>query len=408
MRFSGVARLTSFFSIDAVAGFTGRVSDPKRPYLPELIGLRGIAILVVVCGHLFERILRFDDVASPLTDFEKNILIRLATPFSGCCIFFCISGFSLLTFLLRRTRSPDRQSIIEYSRRRIIRLCPPYFIVLIVTFLFLTTTGYIPVGTNHFFTQPSSLTVSLLAGLAFSHDLLFGTFPRLFPPGWFLETQFQFYLIGPAMWLLYLQIPAGKKRLAVGLFFLIACSAVSLLATHYGPKAMERSIIAFMPYFWTGAFIADVRLLPKDDPLDNKLRACRWFGWSGLAALLVLGVPLWDPALELAARIACLATIFYATFIDGTSLQRAMNDRWLTRIGIASYSIYLVHLQVLQVVTPLLVNIFKDSTILQIVAVCGLFGILAVMAASVLFYWLVERPCVAVVSPGAASSGSLG
>ena len=41
------------------ARFQGRLSDPRRVHLPELLGLRGVAILIIVCGHLPQRICPF-------------------------------------------------------------------------------------------------------------------------------------------------------------------------------------------------------------------------------------------------------------------------------------------------------------------------------------------------------------
>jgi peptidoglycan/LPS O-acetylase OafA/YrhL len=53
------AMLHRYIGVAAVPGFQGRLSDPRPVHLPELLGLRGVAILIIVCGHLLHRICPF-------------------------------------------------------------------------------------------------------------------------------------------------------------------------------------------------------------------------------------------------------------------------------------------------------------------------------------------------------------
>jgi peptidoglycan/LPS O-acetylase OafA/YrhL len=350
--------------------------------------------MMVVCGHLLQRVERFYDDTF-LSDFEKNLFAILATPFSGCCIFFCVSGYSLMLFLHSKLRTIDRSVIFLYIERRILRLYPPYFIIISLTYLYVVITHYTPVGTNQFFVRPNSLTVSLLASLSLAHDLIFGTFPRMFPPGWFVETQCQFYVIGPLIWVLYLKLPAGSIRLNIGIIFLVICSAVSVLIEHNELRHVAYSVINFMPYFWMGALLADLQLSAKAGSPNCAPRNSWSIGWCGLAALILLGKPLDSAILELTARIVCLVIVFRAALVVGTTFQRLLVSRWLTRVGVACYSIYLVHLQILQIMTPMIVHTFERTSMLLVIAICGVCGLSIVAAISAVFYWLIERPCVA-------------
>jgi hypothetical protein len=89
------ARFSRYVGVGAVPGYQGRISDRKRVHLPELLGLRGVAIMIIVCGHLLQRVERFYGDA-PLTPFEKSFFDVLATPHTGCLMLFCISGYTLL------------------------------------------------------------------------------------------------------------------------------------------------------------------------------------------------------------------------------------------------------------------------------------------------------------------------
>jgi peptidoglycan/LPS O-acetylase OafA/YrhL len=96
-------------------------------------------------------------------------------------------------------------------------------------------------------------------------------------------------------------------------------------------------------------------------------------------------------------RLACLVIIFTAARTPGAGLQRVMVSRWLARIGVASYSIFLLHLQVLQVVTPIVTAAAGQVPILPLTAMCGLCDLSAVALACCVFYWVIERPFIAAL-----------
>jgi peptidoglycan/LPS O-acetylase OafA/YrhL len=123
-------------------------------------------------------------------------------------------------------------------------------------------------------------------------------------------------------------------------------------------------------------------------------------GLCALGALIVLGEPLRNPILQLTAQMVCLAIVFQAAAVEGDSLRRVLLNRWLTRIGVASYSIFLVHLQILQILTPLItkLDVTRNVSLAPLVATCAVIGIPTVLAAALVFYWLIERPLVAAVN----------
>jgi hypothetical protein len=79
------AMLHRYIGVAAVPGFQGRLSDPRPVHLPELLGLRGVAILIIVCGHLLHRICPFqtelDGVTGPGLPSKRA---ALATALFGC------------------------------------------------------------------------------------------------------------------------------------------------------------------------------------------------------------------------------------------------------------------------------------------------------------------------------------
>src|SRR5512144_2577839 len=85
-----------------------------RSYYPALDGLRGIAIILVICCHNFDFIpyLRFGWI--------------------GVDLFFVLSGF-LITDILLQTRD-DKNYLQNFYLRRILRIFPLYYGVLLLFF----------------------------------------------------------------------------------------------------------------------------------------------------------------------------------------------------------------------------------------------------------------------------------
>lgn len=86
--------------------------------------------------------------------------------------------------------------------------------------------------------------------------------------------------------------------------------------------------------------------------------------------------------LPLFAQIFCLGLIVSAAFVESSGFRRVIVDRWLARIGVASYSIYLFHLQVLHLLEPILVKTFAGSpvpVVVTVFVVCGLSAVDAIV-----------------------------
>src|SRR4051794_29901788 len=83
-----------------------------REHYPELDGVRGVAILLVLGQHAPTR---------PLID-----------GFVGVTVFFCLSGYLITTLLVRELRS-GTIDVRAFYQRRAARLCPALGVVVAVT-----------------------------------------------------------------------------------------------------------------------------------------------------------------------------------------------------------------------------------------------------------------------------------
>ncbi|RYC28893.1 acyltransferase [Lichenibacterium minor] len=385
------SRFNTYLSISAAKDHVGRPSNPKAGYRPELTGLRGLAIMIVVIGHLFERVWRFYG-DNRISSFEHQILSFIATPFTGCCIFFSLSGYSLM-LTLKNGRDPFEAGWFKtYGLRRLLRLWPPYAILLVSTYLVLTATRYNPPQTPSFHSGPTSLTLSLLASLALFHDIAFGTFPRLFPPGWFIEDQFQFIITGPVLWSLYGRLPFGLIRMVIGALLVLDFTMLAAFSHDRGSQNIQYALIAFLPYFATGAYMADIHLnVPRRSSNVKLWSIC---GYCALVTLMMIGMPFDDQFVQTSLRIGCLLILIGVSCRAGTGLQRMTASRWMGRLGAISYSVFLVHLQVLELVIPRIVETCDRFGLIPVLIISSGCGIGAVLVVAAPFYWFVERPWV--------------
>src|SRR5689334_3132541 len=93
--------------------------------IPELDGIRGLAILLVLAWHYL--FLRFAPTAPPSA---RPVWSVFALTWSGVDLFFVLSGFLIGGILLRCRDSPNYFK--TFYIRRACRIVPAYFLVLII------------------------------------------------------------------------------------------------------------------------------------------------------------------------------------------------------------------------------------------------------------------------------------
>lgn len=368
-------------------------------YRPEVDGLRFLAIAIVVVGHFVERALRF----FPSVAEQRDTLIVefLSRPGLGVHLFFCVSGFILAGQAMRSPHGPLTGAFLRgYFSRRVLRIEPPYLILLALTFAAITLTGFRPQNTNHFGGPPESLTASLFGSIFYLHGLIWGSFPRLFPPGWSLEIEVQFYLLAPLLFFLYFSLTRAWARGLCGAALLVA----GALAATYPPRALGGldvyySLLRFFQFFWLGILLAHGReaIAAAMSRIPTPL-----VGAAGFFALFVfLAVPntsdnpatLAALAHELGLRtlsLAATATMFACVLAPASAFRSFCAHPWISLIGGACYSIYLTHLQTLQFVTGQIAKRAPDSP-LAAIALYGAFEILLVLAVGLAYYAVIER-----------------
>ena len=365
-------------------------------YRPEIDGLRFFAIAIVVVGHLVQRVDRFLPGFRAAADASAVVAHLRIGPGLGVYLFFAISGFIIATQARKAKTSPLSGRFLKaYFGRRVLRIEPPYVVLLVATWLMLALSHYQPEGTQQFFTEPDSLNVSLLSSLFYAHDLVWGTFPRLFPPGWSLEVEVQFYISAPLLFALWFRTKGTTSRVLFATVVMAATTLVSAcVPERIGPLFVYFSILRFFPLFWLGVVLADLKDWLTHCTEDQSAIGLTALGWLGLTSFAFL--PEVPDTLTTGLLIRCvmylsIASMFVSAFAPRSGFRRFCARPWIALIGGACYSIYLVHIQLLQAMTLI---VAKRAPSLSFPGALGVMAleIAVVIVAGLTFYALIERP----------------
>ncbi len=239
-------------------------------YLPEIDGIRFLAIVLVVLFHthgyfIGKTTMKFiDDPAS-----YGLLHTFLTNGDRGVELFFVLSGFILcLPFAHHYINHGKKVQLKKYYLRRVTRLEPPYFIAMTTIFLLSILMHTHPIAV---------LTPSWLASLIYSHNIIYHHTPLLTVVAWSLEIEIQFYVFAPLLFSLLAWNKIARRTILVA-----ASIALMIAQANYTPSF--NSIYGYGQYFFTGVLLADFYVSDTVASLFNK----KWIAFLGLVCLVAI------------------------------------------------------------------------------------------------------------------------
>lgn len=351
-------------------------------FIKEIDGLRFLAIFPVVIQHLSERFERHTRVNFFEDPTFESFAFFTNRGFIGVYIFFVISGFILsLPFANYYLQGGRKISIRNYFWRRLTRLEPPYIIAISAISLGLIISGYYSL---------EHLLPHYFATITYLHSIIYHEWSFINPPVWTLEIEVQFYILAPALATLFFSI----RHLVYRRMVLVSAILLILFLQDYfriPHQYTNLTILGHLHFFLIGFLMTDIFLMEW----QTEIRRNWWFDWLAVAAFLSL-IFSWSWDYELLNRTvfaAALFVLFYAAF-RATWLNTFLRTPWITAIGGMCYTIYLIHLPLTEVFIRLtkgivVTNIFAINFFVQF-----LLLIPFVLIPSIIFYLMVEKPCM--------------
>lgn len=296
--------------------------------ISEIQGLRALAVLLVMAFHA-----KF-----------------LPGGFIGVDVFYVISGYLITGLLLRELTETGSISLRNFYTRRIKRLLPSTFLVLVSTaifsFIVMPPSARANLGRN---IVATSLYVSNYLFAWWQNDYQnLGATPSPYIHFWSLAVEEQFYLFWPLLILLVgrgARIARVFKTLA---WVSLASFALSLFVTEHWPIWSFYSLPTRAWELGIGALV----VFYKEKEIKQK-----WIAWIALAMILYAAFSFNEstPFPGSAALLPTLGTAFLLYNISSLpkSIALLFRTRLVQWIGDVSYPLYLWHWPVL--VLPLYV-----------------------------------------------------
>lgn len=170
--------------------------NKQKIYFPNLNGLRFIAAFLVIIHHIeqFKSISNFENY------WDKIPFIGIIGKL-GVILFFVLSGFLITYLLLTEEQSFKKISIGKFYVRRILRIWPLYFFIILLAFLILPNIDLFVLPNFDKDVIYSNLFLKLLLYAIFFPNLvlsLLGVVPYA-SHTWSIGTEEQFYLVWPVL-----------------------------------------------------------------------------------------------------------------------------------------------------------------------------------------------------------------
>jgi peptidoglycan/LPS O-acetylase OafA/YrhL len=335
---------------------TKMVDSTRR--IPQLDGIRGAAILLVVVWHFV--------VAPVMQAPHESVLARIVIhagllTWSGVDLFFVLSGFLIGGILIDAKDS--RNYFKAFYIRRAFRILPVYLLVVTAYLLYwsMATTQKTALRATFGDPMPWYVYFTFTQNFWLAHHTWDSVFLAV---SWSLAVEEQFYLLLPAIVRLLQRqlVLLAAVTLALG-----SASTRTLLYLHYGPSwstAAYTLLFSRADALMFGVICAAVL---RDRKLKELLVRNLWtLKISSFLFGLVVGVFIYKgwgigtmPMCTLG--FTCVA-LFYASVLmiavvapEGI-LSRAFRARWLMQFGTIAYGLYLFHLIALTAAFHILVH----------------------------------------------------
>ena len=286
--------------------------------LPELDGLRGLAVLGVIFYHCSPRLL--------------GTWVHYASlwGWAGVNLFFVLSGFLITSILLQSLGKP--RYFRNFYGRRALRILPVYVLVLVVVYL--SAPWFIgPTITEAVKAAP------WLAYIFFVQNLFHLALPPAIGPTWSLAIEQQYYLL----WAPLVRFTGRAWMLTAILLCALVASPLLRLANYHWLNPTH-TLIHLDGIAWGSLLALGLFTLPLSR------RAWLWIGLAGLvlgiaaAATIAGGTSFLDSALAVGFAGAVLASI--AATGARNPINAALRRGPLAFYGRISYGLYMIHISV--------------------------------------------------------------
>ena len=329
--------------------------------IPCLDGIRALSIAMVLLAHVIgTRGLVLPDSVTRYTDLGTL----------GVRVFFVISGFLITTLLLAEQKKYGNISLLHFYFRRTFRIFPAFYAFILIVYI-AELIGWVSL-------RDWDVVHAVTYTTNYHHDRAW-EFGHL----WSLAVEEQFYLLWPAMLLLF-GVRGGIRFAAA---YIVIAPVVRVLTHIYLPESrvgIGETFQTVADSIATGCVLAAVRPWMSQNPVVNALQNRR--ATVVFLLLVIFGVNHFKGHVSMSYPVGeTVMNVCIALFLDWclrhpqSRMGRFFDWRPIAFIGVLSYSLYLWQQPFLNRGSDALVASFPLNL------VC-MFG------AALASYYLIEKP----------------
>jgi len=352
--------------------------------IPQLDGLRGVAILMVVVHHFYGDVMNFTTGV-----VMQLMFIITSLGWSGVDLFFVLSGFLIGGILLDARDSSNYFRV--FYRRRLFRIFPLYFAFLAAFFL---AARFIHVPELDVYFSPlvpwqACVTFFQNFWMAIHNDFGAGALN----PIWSLAVEEQFYLALPLV-IYFVRGPRLIQLLAVG----IIGAPLTRLALFLAVPNLKLAPYVLLPCRMDALLLGvATAYLARQESAWEVVRAHRRYLWTAIeiltlvCALFLIYPSPHDDTITMLLGYDCFALLYtciLVTCLVDNRLAKVLQAKWLMGLGSIAYCVYLIHQLVFSFVFSMLQGYTKNWVIMAIVST------IVTLILAKLSWEFFEKPCV--------------
>jgi peptidoglycan/LPS O-acetylase OafA/YrhL len=359
----------------------------NAPHLRHIEGLRALAAYVVYVNHVYAQTWSAGAKQFPPRSLSLLTYSLVAGHFA-VSVFIVISGFCLSLPLIR-DGGELRGGVKAFLKRRARRILPPYYAAVALCLLLIWTIIGKPTGT--LWDVPILATnVSIIAHLLLLQNL-FAT-SHINYVFWSIAVEWQIYFLFPVIvwvWRRY------GVRVAVGSALVVGYA----LRFGFEGTRIERATPYYIGLFAMGMLAAALARSPAI--AYARLRGSVPWGSVAVAGVAVTAVlcRMWGwylaighfDVLDFVVAVAVVALLVHTSGPRERAATRVLAWRPLAFVGTFSYSLYLIHAPLIQVVWQYVLHPLRLEPVPMFLAFMGPVALL-ILAASYGFFRMFEEP----------------
>lgn len=313
---------SSFSSVNSTDASSAYRAFKQTRFFASLDGLRAFSILAVIWFHTVPS--------------GANALLGQGN--KGVTLFFAISGFLIVTLLLRAKEATGTFSLPRFWGRRMLRIFPVYYAVLAAYLMLVWRFENDPIARQTFFDNlPAFATFTANWFVDLDNARV------IFYIAWSLAAEEQFYLLWP--WIE--RFAQGRRPLALAIGGLIVTQATVFAL---GPIAREQlgwRIFTSVPAaILLGVILAHLLHDPSSYRRVWALAGRRGsaFAAAALAGAALALTPAWGNLDDLVVSASFTFLVATCVIREDNDLAVLLRVRSLAWIGTISYGLYLMHM----------------------------------------------------------------